>query len=288
MLITENEYIDQLTEYFAKKVLKFTPQIFSVSDLNDIENTIEPFSSSILMRADNRFFLISAGHVLKKKNQFLGFFEQSSFYLLNEQRIFIDPDQDNESLLFDIGACELTEDSISWLTDHYDFLDINELNFDYQPKNDKGFLIVGYPWRKTKVNTYRQTIKDTPWKFLTHEYFSSQLGDLNQKRDSIHILEYRQRKIIDSKSGYYRKSTKLHGLSGCGVWHLPDVFADDFSKLTCNLTGILIREDEFAEKYVITTRLKMVGEFLRQLYDLNIEKDNTINIDLSTKANSGE
>jgi len=76
---------------------------------------------------------------------------------------------------------------------------------------------------------------------------------------------------MNSKTGSYKKAGNPEGISGCGVWHLPNVFAEDISTVDANLAGIIIRRDEHRHQYIIATRIHIVSEMLRIYFDLDIK-----------------
>jgi hypothetical protein len=247
--------------------MKYTPQIFR---LLDKENEVfEPVGSSVLIRFNERKFLITASH-LKYEYENLYFLRDNHFHLLDGKFVYTNPNESNLSKFTDILVCEIDQESNEFLSEHYDFVNAQDINFDYYPKTEKNFLIFGYPWRKTRFNRKKNKFKIIPYKFLTEIYNKTVSNDLTSFKDQLLILDYKQREIINTRTGFKKKSVMLEGLSGCGVWHIPNLLNID--QLRYNLVGILIRQDEFSKRYVISTRIHIISEVLRVYFDVNLKK----------------
>ena len=272
-MITQLQYFDNLTDSIANRVIRFTPQIYLISNKAKMSSSpYEAIGSSILINVHERLFLITAGHIISEyKIGKIGFLEDGLFHILDGRVIFFNPNLDNMSKYTDLAVCELDIESQRFLSKFYNFINGSAINFDYNPKSVKNFLIVGFPWRKTKFNYVKQKMKVTPFKLLTDIYENDLLGELKTLGDQNLILRYPQRKILNSKSGFFKKAVNPEGLSGCGVWHLTNILAKDVSNVRANLAGIIIRQDEHTHQYIIATRIHIVSEMLRVYFDLNFK-----------------
>jgi len=275
-MITQLQYIDNLTDAIAKRAFRYTPQIYRLrKTTSKVASPYEAIGSSVLLRIKGRHFLITAGHIIKDyKIGKIGFLEEEPFQILSGRFIYSDPDYDKLSKYTDIAICELNNESRSYLTKYFDFLDESEINFDYIPKNTKNFLLVGYPWRKTRYNFVQNKMKVIPYKFLTDIFENEVTRDLKIFRDQNLILAYTQREILNSKTGLLKKSVNPEGMSGGGVWHIPNLLVEDESNAVSNLSGIIIRQDKHANRYMVATRIHIVSEMLRIYFDLDIRPSN--------------
>ncbi len=273
-MITTQQYINDITDTVTQKVLRHTPQIYRlVEKTKKSSSPYDAIGSAILLKLNDRYFLITAGHIISEnKVRKIGFLEDGTFHILDGHFIYINPDLDTVSKYTDLAICELDFESKEFLTNHFDFIDGAKLNFDYQPKNDKNFLLVGFPWRKTKFNFVKQKIKVIPFKFLTDIYKNNQISkEIESYRDQCLVLNYPQRQIIDIKTGEKKRAVTPEGFSGCGVWHIPNIFVENMDNAIANLAGIVIIQDEFTKRYIIATRIHIVSEILRLHFDLNLK-----------------
>lgn len=273
-MITTQQYIDDITDVVAKKVLRHTPQIYKLEEKTKKSSSpYDAIGSAVLIKLNDRYFLITTGHIIiENKVGKIGFLEEGTFHILGGDFKYINPDLDTESKYTDLAICEPDFESKEFLTKHFDFIDGTKLNFDYQPKNDKNFLLVGFPWRKTKFNFVKQKIKVIPFKFLTDICKNNQISkEIESYRDQCLVLNYPQRQIIDIKTGEKKRAVTPEGFSGCGVWHIPNIFVENMDNAIANLAGIVIRQDEFTKRYIIATRIHIVSEILRLHFDLNLK-----------------
>jgi len=184
-MITLLQYCDELTDLISKRVIRFTPQIFRIKS-NTKRNTCayEPIGSSVLLNVQDRLFLITAGHIIaENKIGNIGFLEDGLFHILDGRFIYLNSDLDFISKYTDLAICELDFESQKFLSKYYDFVNGSKINFDYNPPNSNNFLLVGFPWRKTRFNYLKHKIKVTPFKFLTEIFYNDQLGELNSLCD---------------------------------------------------------------------------------------------------------
>lgn len=266
-MITPLQYIDEITDCVSNHLMKHTPQIYRLLDKEN--KKFEPVGSSVLIQFNERKFLITASH-LKYEYENLYFFRDNHFHLLDGKFIYTNPNVSNLSKFTDILVCEIDKESNEFLTKHYDFVNAQDINFDYYPNTEKNFLIFGYPWRKTMFNKTKSKFKIIPYKFLTEVFNRPVSNELKSLEDQLLILDYNQREIINPKTGFKKKSVTPEGLSGCGVWHIPNLLGID--QITYNLVGIIIRQDEFTKKYVIATRIHIISEILRVYFNVNLKK----------------
>jgi hypothetical protein len=272
-MITKREYIDTFTDEIAKKLIRFTPQIFLKTEksVKRSDPGYEAIGSSLLIQIQGRKFLITAGHVVNNRIRQIGFLEGELFHAFDGRIIYINPDEDQVSKFTDLAVCELDNISVDFSSQHFDFLDGDTINFDYRPSNNESFLIVGFPWRKTKFDPTNKRMRVIPFRFLTDYYTGEHVGELKSFKDQNLFLGYTQRKIVDSKTGHYKKAVNPEGLSGCGVWHLPKIYLHDINKAIVNIAGIIIRQDEHTKQFIIATRIHIVAEILRLYFDINLK-----------------
>ncbi len=286
-MITPLQYIDELTDSVTNRVIKYTPQIFRKCKVDtNRDSPIEAIGSSVLLAVQKRYFLITAGHIIAgNEKATLGFFENSEFHIIDGRIIFTDPESDEASKYIDIAVCELDTLSVDFVNKHFSFLSLDSRNFDYYPTNHNNFLLVGYPWRKTHYNFLKKKMTVTPYKFLTDFFDDGQLGELHNLKKQNLILGYIQRRMIDFKTRRNKKVVTPEGMSGCGVWHLTELFQEDFSKVNVNLSGIIIRQDANTKRYVVAVRLHIISEILRLYFNVNLAPSKISRLEEGIKPN---
>ncbi len=237
--------IDQLTDEIAKKISRFTVQIYEHVQIESKYKT--PFQSigtGVLLYKNNRHFLVTAGHVIKDRNPFkIGFLEIDMFYNFRGDIFYIDPDKNKISENADIAIWELDSLTVNSLLEFYDFLSIDKLQLNHASETTNNYLFFGFPWRKTHYNPIKQKLKVIPYKFLTCCSDDKVYSLLKVNPISNLIFECKQRAIIDIKTGKYKRIGNLEGISGCGIWYLPKLYTSQTEIDDCHLIGIIFKQD---------------------------------------------
>lgn len=215
--------------------------------------------------------MLTTGHVICDHNRGnIGIFEISTFYrLINEgQSIFyINPYDSKEHENYDITIWELDSDTISILKKHYDFLTPENVLIKHDYSLSTHYLIVGYPSSRTKFNFFKSRLRPKIYKFLTRTVNESiyKLLKLNPKINF--VVEYNQREIKKMGTGIIGRSIQLEGVSGCGLWYIPDPISNITVSNNFYLVGIVFRNDK-NKKYIISLKTNIIISILKEKFNL--------------------
>lgn len=271
-ILSIDEAIGEIVSEVSTDILNYTPQLFYLDYLkNTSYNKPEPLASGVLINVCDNVFLITAGHVIEDNNpENIGIMIQRKFHHLNGEVRFVEPSKSDQNDKIDLAVWKIDDDVAFELNKRYCFLDINKVEYTHQPSSDKRYLIVGFPTKRTKLNIKSQNIKPNPFILLTKEVERNFYNRLNIQNHSNIILEYRIAKIKSFATGSYGKGPFPEGLSGCGLWHLPNLLVEKGKKASFKLVGIMIGyRKEF--NIVVSTRIHFVTELLRQIFKLDLQ-----------------
>lgn len=94
------------------------------------------------------------------------------------------------------------------------------------------------------------------------------------------IVYYEKEKVVDYNTGQTLTGPDPFGMSGCGLWNIPPQIVENGEYIKKTLVGILTEWPVENWKYFIGTRIDLFTEVIRLNYKLNLEKSNTVKLDI--------
>jgi hypothetical protein len=272
-MITLDQHINYVTTEYAKKIGRYTVQLYEFIDTpKKFKPKFQPIASSILLTHNKRYFLITAGHVLSDYDKGkIGIFEKRTFYRLinaGQDIFFINPENGPAQKNFDIAVWELDKDTVQILSRFYDFLTPDKVLLEHNYSSSVEYLIVGFPWRRTKYNPIKRVLRPKIYKILTKTVSNTTYTRLKLIPDINFVVEYAQSKIKDMNTGSLGQSILLEGISGCGVWYIPKFITEYKKTDNFYLVGVVFRHD-VNKKYIISLKSKRIVQILKEKFDLH-------------------
>lgn len=261
----------------GRLVAKHTCQLFYVTG-----ETFEPRGSGVLFQHDGRYFLLSAGHVLKcllsNKNPDrpllieMGIPNGKELIMVSGQLDVNDEDH------IDIGLMELQKEVVEDLNDYYSFLTIDNVGIGHIGVATMQYVISGFPIENTKGRRNPIDIKTKPIHLSTLIVPQPSMGELPKWQVA---YAYNRLAAIDSHTGNRIIGPEAIGVSGGGAWFVE---VDDTGSLTHNykLAGIAVQHPDGTANVIVTTKVDLFTETLRQKFGLNIPKSHLIKVNLLT------
>lgn len=271
-MITLDQHIDELTTKYTQRITRFTVQLYEYNeDHKKYKTPYLSIASGVLISHDERYFIITAGHVISDHNKGnIGILEINTFYrLINEgQNIFyIDPDKSSKYENFDITIWELDSSTTSILNKYYDFLTPENVVLEDEYPLLRNYLIIGFPSTMTKFNFFKSRLRPKVYKFLTRTVDESIYKLLKLDSKINFVVQFNQRKVRKMGSGIIRRSVKLEGISGCGIWYIPDPISNVEVSNNFYLVSIVFKHD-INKKYIISLKTKVIINILREKFHL--------------------
>lgn len=259
----------------TNEVLNYSPQIYIREHGRTDGKNITPYASCILLSIEKQYFLLTAGHVIEENDpEDLGIMIGNTFFILHGEARYINPYLDEKSDKIDITVMKIDEQLANSLKQRYKFLSKDKLELDHNLNYDEPkYLIVGFPWRKSKPNPVKKTITSKPLVFAGYLAGDDAYKDLRLEKQTNIILKFRQRKVVDAKTDLNRKGGSPEGISGCGIWHIEKLIYPPNEGPSFKLLGIVTSQDK-NKKYLQSTRIDVINEILINDFKLNLEHSN--------------
>lgn len=246
-----------------------TCQLFSIDDGIPIAR-----GSGVFVKAGDIHFLLSAAHVFESYDgqlyapTTLG--EKNYTPIggeLNTNKI----DTIREKDTTDIAILELHPDIIAPLSAYYSFLDGQYLGLNHRLVNNLYYMYFGYPASKkqTKLKLHENKV------IAKANYFPTIPIDPNlysQFGCDVHrniVIEYNKRRVLDIEKKIQETAPDTFGMSGSGLWFIPPQPNIPNQSPVKYLVSILTEWPIKNRKHILSTRIDIVTETLRQTYGIS-------------------
>jgi hypothetical protein len=259
-----------LADLCQPTVTKYTVCIYAHQD------TLKPAGTGVLLRVGEKYFLVSAAHVMD-----FTFYHQLQFYasvsttpsipvpLLFERRSSSARPKElstkNANLRdddpLDISIAEFKQESVDALRKRYRFLQVGDLDPSALVKGD-GVYVFGFPEALTQPSGIDTDLETFPLGYVT-----TPLQDPPEARDEKKdILLYYPEASRDA-AGNPTVAPSPSGLSGCGIWRLshPPKRPCDTQPSEMRLVGIQHRWRP-KRRYLVGTSAARIVEMLWNAY----------------------
>ncbi len=261
--------------------LKFTIQFF----YDNVKGDPSPTGSGLLLKFNNRFFMLTAAHVIAEDYNDL-------FIILPEKELRLGgqlfstplpPSGRREDDKIDIAVLELNNETVKEIGEDFSYISVDEIGLSHKCIIDQQkYLTVGYPASKTKKIWNKDEISA-----LLYPYVSEVADDFDYKRfgfsKNTHIAIRFDGYITYLNNDNKQIAPKLNGISGCGLWYLDNFPSTDQDKNKLLIGFILERRREEGNKALVATRIDLVTEFIRQHFNANVPKSKTIKVNFDFK-----
>jgi hypothetical protein len=250
----------ELLRATANSILKSTIQFFC----DDQRGRPAPTASGLLISIDNRYFMLTAAHVIAEDYN-------NTFIILPEKELQLGgllhftplPKSGKRADdKIDIAVMELEESVVTDIQKSFDFITLANIGIGHKGVDLPYYYSVGYPASKTKKVWGKDEISAIPFPYQTEI-----------------AVDFNYAKWGFSPKSHIHKAPSLSGISGSGLWFLQD-FAHPQMINTKKLIGLVIEQKNKGvnNQGIIATRIDLVTEFLRQHFHLNIPKSSTIKV----------
>jgi hypothetical protein len=236
----------------------------------------EGYGSGVFVKIDGHHFLFSAAHVLEEQPHSLivpsgigagGTILQGG---ININKISGKRKDDR----VDIGVFKLTDETIASLNGFYDFLDADVLGINHDLELKEQYLTFGYPVSQTEPKYKTRKVVTKPFGFSTWPKAPDIYVTMNCKQGENIIVHFDKHGFIHTATQEKLIAPDAYGMSGSGLWCVPEQSNDPGQKIKKKLVGILTEWWDEDKKIIISTRIDVATEVIRQAYGLNLPVSN--------------
>jgi hypothetical protein len=247
----------------------------------DEDAIVDSCGTGVFLQIENSHFLITAAHVAEDLNYQLSVgIDEHTIHTIGGQLITNNPGISRSLDKLDICILKISEESVERISSHYSFLDSNDLGINHEFKPMPMYELLGYPATKSKFNKFLNRLISRSYQYITMPAIDVTYSDYGCTEWQNVILCYNRKKVKNYSTGQHQIGPKLSGISGCGLWYTPPN-ALSANTTTTKLVAIITEwPDKFNRTVLISTRIDVVTEIIRQRFDFNIEKSKILSINI--------
>ncbi|MEJ7643903.1 MAG: hypothetical protein WKF87_04885 [Chryseolinea sp.] len=270
-MISLDDYHLESIQRISEKIRQHTLIIFEEQKLHEFF----PLASGVLLKWKEGYFLVLAGHTKTTtigNNQLYTIFENDFIAILgrriNNKRgkgIAVDDDKIDCSIIKLTDSCkgEIIEKG-------YKFFNLGDVNIDHDDLPGMKYLVFGFPI--TKVKQKYCSPLDYSAQALSYQTIILNNNKLFKQLKLIEgvnfMVPYKIKKIFKTGNRKRVRGPEPTGLSGCGLWCLPNNMdiENNFYSLAYYPVGILTEHDK-KNSLFIGTRLAIIANGIWQKFD---------------------
>ena len=264
---------------FGQKIQNVANAALLVTPIISRQNppVVTPLGSGLFFQIDNDYFLITAGHLINLEDwkDLLVPGNNNNAVWLNGI-IATTFDKPNLTSNIDFAILKFSERQIKHLTNgYYETIKPNHVLINHKLKFDNNYIVSGYPVSGIKKKYGKSVYTPIPLKFVTEPIPTKKYSKFGFNPEH-HILIKYQRKLKMFPSNRIQITKEATGISGSGLWFVPD-----WNRITNGipnfyLTGIMI--ENYKDKgFLVALRIDFIIETIKQVFnkgELGITKIN--------------
>jgi hypothetical protein len=276
-IISVDQFVPERTLALGAEMYHYTPPIFCSKNLSSgrLNRTRPmPVASSLLLRRNERYFLVTAAHVFKKHEfDTLGLFHSNDLYYLSGHVRLSSPEKIDDDRI-DLAIVELPQSFASTLPNVFKFFELRNLYVDERRAAGDSVVVVGSPLTRFRLNLGHKKVINEPFIFRTTLCEDSVYSKARFDPNTNLLLHYRRRRVQNSNTRKYEMGPDPHGLSGCGVWRITNIISGVYFPV-----GILT---EWSNNFsaLIGTRMNVVMEILRIGFGVDVAPSRSVNLSI--------
>ncbi len=261
----------------GRSILNSTIQFFSANKKGEPS----PEASGLLITLEDRFFMVTAAHVIAENYNDL-------FIILRDKELRLGgklhytplPESGKrEDDKLDIAIMELEDSVVADLIQSYRFIGLDNIEIDHKVEEFQPYLSVGYPITKTKIVWGKAEISSEPFLYQTEPDITFDYKESGFSPQT-HIAVKFDGKVTSSNNPIVHKAPKMNGVSGSGIWYLKD-FGTPKTLKSKQLIGIVIEKiNKPNNQVLVATRIDFITEFIKQKFDIEFPKPKKLKVNI--------
>ncbi|MCP4551634.1 MAG: hypothetical protein GY834_06250 [Bacteroidetes bacterium] len=272
--MTDEEKLDILVQGVANEILLVTP-IIGKPNLP----SFTPLGCGLNLKINNNYYLISAGHLLNNLDRpdLLVPGNDSEMVLLNGKLVTTFEDSSSKTNI-DYAVLRYSQRQIEHIVQgEFTFIKPNQVKVNHQVEQNGHYVIAGYPVSGVNKIKGKSEFRPRSVTCLTYPLKENKYN-INKFDPNKHILVKYQRKIAPVGTRQKQITKEIRGISGSGLWFIPN-WNDRYKYIPkYYLVGILI--ENFKDKgFLVALRIDYITETIYQLFKDKVFPRSKFNLD---------
>lgn len=256
------EKMNTLTNRVCNLALSATP----ILNIPDPPSAI-PIGCGIYLKVGSDYFLLSAGHLLNLEDwpKIIAPGNGTTMTFLNGTiaTTFENPKSKN---IIDFAVLKFAKRQIKHLINgRFEFIEIQNIMINHKVDPKGYYVVAGYPVSGVKKKAGKAQFNPIPVKFITYSIESSKYSKYNFDPEHFILVKY-QRKVAPFGSKEKQITKELQGISGSGLWYIPDI--NDRVKGIPKLFLVGIMTENHKEKgFLAALKIDFATQVIREIFN---------------------
>ncbi|MDT0675114.1 hypothetical protein [Autumnicola musiva] len=252
---------DILTQKVTNTALQVTPIISVPNPPSAI-----PLGCGIFLKINDDRYLISAGHLLNLEDwpKLMVPGADDKLVLLNGVVITTYKDSSTNNKI-DFGILKFSaRQNKHFVGGNLGFCNPSNIIVNHKVQQGGYYVIAGYPVSGVKKTSGKAEFKPIPVKFLTYPIKENKYEKFGFNPDHFILVKY-QRKLVPFGSKEKQITKELKGISGSGLWYIPNW--NDRKKGVPKFYLVGIMTENYKDKgFVAALRIDFATEAIKQFF----------------------
>jgi hypothetical protein len=233
----------------------------------------KPVGCGIYLKTQKSRYLISAGHLLNIQDWRGLIVPSGGTKVLNLKGVLATTFQEgNQSDDVDFSLFKFSPRMNKHFDDQqWKFITPEQIITNHVIDDEGYYFIAGYPVSGVKKVSGKAEFRPIPVKFITETVDQKTYEKFDFDRDNFILVKY-QRRVLPLNSNLRQITKELKGISGSGLWHVPDFNdMDENGVPKYYLVGIMT-ENHKDKGFLVAIKIDFVTELIIQLFqDISFE-----------------
>lgn len=261
LLITLDDNARIVYTRAAEIVFRSTVTLYVPSDKSG--GSIEPLGTGVLYQENDDYFLLTAGHCIKQEGKKIqSRILDGRVYKAMNGMALVERGIDNK---IDIGIIKLDEQSTAACLRNHVFISPKQIFHNTNGVTEPTeYMLAGFPLTKVSVSHGAKKVEKDMAPFLCQSQGEYHYQKLVFRPGETFLMKLDRRRSHVWGSPDMSMAPKLKGMSGGGIWYVPNYFVQSLDNVVPYLAGIFI---EYHPNFrtAVATKLEVFAPLLKGL-----------------------
>ena len=238
---------------------------------------ITPLGNGVLLEINGAYYILSAGHLMNAEDfPHLMIPAKNNKATLCNGRLITTHRTYYDKNRIDLAVFRFSERQNKHIDGFYRFLKPDEISIEHKTVETSSYIISGYPLNNIEKHTGKPIYEFNPLQVLTATVRNRTYRKFGFDPSS-HILVKlygRVKPFLSHRKVRLRNPT---GISGSGLWHVPDWRKVDKNGVPEHLLVGILTDNFIDQGFVAAVRIDFATEIISQNFGLNARRSNLTN-----------
>lgn len=238
---------------------------------------VTPLGNGVLLDIKGRFYMLSAGHLMNVDDfpDLMIPAKENKMTLCNGKLVTTYKSY-NDINKIDIAVFRFSERQNKHIDGHYRFIQPQEIAIEHKTVEASSYIISGYPINNIKKTKGQPIYEAEPLQVLTATVRNRTYKKFGFNL-STHILVKLHGRIKPFLSKHKKKLKKPTGISGSGLWYVPDWRRIDKNGVPEHVLVGILTENFIDQGFVAAVRIDFATEIIRNDFAVASKQSNLTN-----------